>query len=60
MNIYLFIKLTFKELTSIDGNLTNIKTGDVYKEGDDVYARKHDDTYGVIPSKDSQNWLKIN
>lgn len=61
---YLFIKLTNTVLSSSNlndsGSLTNLIAGDVYIENDNVYVRKSDSSWGNPPSKDIENWIKIN
>lgn len=64
---YLYIQPTGKTLSNSDldsdGRLTvKVSVGDIYKDGTSIYIRKVDsDAFqSVEPSKDSQNWLKIN
>lgn len=60
---WLYISPTSKTLTSkdadTDGVLTDVHTGDIYKDGDSMWLRKSDSTHSNIPTKDSSEWYKI-
>lgn len=60
---WLYITPTSKVFTSQDvtnNTIENLKVGDLYKDGNNLYIRKSESTHGAPPSTQPSEWYKMN